>query len=482
MRLLALILLWNVVAGAFVTLGAPWFAEIAGTTEARSLTALPTGSGWLAIGVPTHFAGIWLPLLGVYALSRMRRHLPWQWLAALFYAPQIFAVASPVRVDLWIGLFAATSWRLPAGPTIAVNWVATALLATHAWLALSDSTFRMSLLGLSRDFWGSPPLSGAALARRFAGIATVSAFAFLPLVPADVFYPSRPATGLVETHWRLLLILPMTFAIAYAVAFVWSGGQREPRFSTKRGIAATLLTYVYVAMAADLTSRALSDGREPLFRLFLIAWIYLLPLMLLLPAVGAVTGAWLGRNVAASQGNRARAVTPAMWLMMAVPLLALLLSHALGAPQRAKIEAARAIAQRALAHFDNDEPDQLHAMFMAESMAMIDRDAFISALKERRDSLGALSNDEARRELRHHWYPAAGVIQFDYQRTGSKGQSNESIVIDVHGPDPALSAVFMTFEGQPPAHNIFVPRRHCGGEGELLHCGHFDDQPPRSLF
>lgn len=504
-RLLALILLWNVVGGAFVALGAPWLAEIAGTAGLRPPAVLPAGSGWLAIGVPTHFAGLWLSGLGAYALHRMRRHLRWHLAAVLFYAPQTFAITSPLHVDMWIGLFAATHFQPPTGPAIAVNWIAITLFLGHAWLGLLDSRFRAHLermpavvLGLSREFWGSTPLSRAALSRRYASIATMAACAFLPLVPADAFYPSRHTLELVETQyasawfdeeaimfWRRLLLLPMTFLAAYVVAFVWSGGQREPRFSGRRGVAATLLTYIYLAMAADLLSRWLSDGREPLFRLFLVAWIYLLPLILLLPATGAVTGAWLGRNVAAPQEayqRRCSRLTSGMWLTLVTPLLALLLSYALGASQRNRIETARAVAQRALAHFDQNEPDRLYAMFMTESLAMIDRDSFIAALRERRASLGELRNSDARRELRHRWYPRAEVIQFDYSRAGAKGQSSESIVIDVHGPTPTVSAVFMSFDGQPPAHNVFVPRRDCGGNNELLHCGHFDDLPPRSLF
>ncbi len=479
-RLLALILLWNVIAGAFVTLGAPWLAEIAGTTGLRPSAVLPTGTGWLAIGVPTHFAGIWLSVLGAFALHRMRRHLRWHLAAALFYAPQTFAITSPLHVNMWTGLFAASSFQSPAGAAIAINWIAITLLLTHAGLWLVDSGFRAHLeripagvRGPSRELWGSTPLSRSALSRRYASVATMTALVFLPLVPRDVIYPSR------------LLLLPVTFAIAYVVAFVWSGGQREPRFSGRRGLAAALLTYVYLAMAADLLSRWLSDGQELVFRLFMVAWIYLLPPILLLPAIGSITGTWLGRKVAAPQESlqrRSSRLTAGMWLTLVIPLLGFLLSYALGASQRNQIENARVVAQRALAHFDKNEPDQLYAMFTTESLAMIDRDAFIAALREQRDSLGELRESDARRELRHRWYPRAGIIQFDYSRTGVKGESSESIVIDVHGPTAAVSAVLMTFEGQPPAHNIFVPRRDCGRNNELLHCGLLDDRPPRSLF
>ena len=156
----------------------------------------------------------------------------------------------------------------------------------------------------------------------------------------------------MEAHsfWRLLLLLPMTFVAAYVVAFVWSGGAREPRFSARRGVVAALLTYVYLGMAANLLSRWLSDGQEQLFRLFLIAWIYLLPLILLVPVTGGIAGAWLGRKVAAPQENdqrRSSRLTLGMWLTLVTPLLALLLSHALGAPQRNQIETARAVAHRA---------------------------------------------------------------------------------------------------------------------------------------
>jgi hypothetical protein len=489
-RLLALVLLWNVIGGALVTLGAPWLAEIAGLTGLRQPTVLPTGSGWLALGVPTHFAGIWLPVLGVYALHRMRRHLQWHLVAIAFYAPQTFALTAPVHMDLWIGLFAAVSF--PAA--IAINWLAVALVLTHAYLGLLDSGFRVHLtrvpaamLRHSRNLWGSAPLSRAALSRRYACIATVAAFAFLPLVPAEAFYPSSQYfRAWFERDdiifWRLLLLLPITFATAYVVAFVWSGGQREPHFSARRGVMAALLTYVYVALAADLSSRWLTGGQEMLFRLFMVAWVYLLPLMMLIPVIGGVAGAWLRRNLAARQKidqPRRMRLTSGMLLTLVTPLAALLLSYALGSPQRSRIETARTVAQGALASFDQNEPQRLYAMFTTESLAMIDRDSFIAILRERRDSVGAL---ESREGLRHQWYPRAGVIQFDYSRVGTAGESNESIVIDVRGSEPAVSAVFMSFEGQPPAHNIFVPRRSCGGRNEVLHCGQFDDQPPRSLF
>ncbi|HEY5757832.1 MAG TPA: hypothetical protein VIU34_18530 [Steroidobacter sp.] len=477
-RLLALILLWNVVAGLFVTLGAPWLAEIAGATNLRSPDALPAGFGWLAFGVPTHFAGIWLSVLGAYALYRARCRLQWHLTAALFYAAQTFAITSPLYVDLWIGLFAATSFQSPAGSAIAINWIAIALFLAHAALGLERKP--LVTLELAREFWGATPLSRTALSRRYATIATIAALALLPLVPADAFYSSQHATP-----WRLLLLLPMTFVAAYVVAFVWSGGQREPHFSAGRGLTASLLAYVYLAMAADLLSRWLSNGQEPLFRLFLLAWIFLLPLILIVPVTGALAGAWLARNVVAPQESdqrRSSRLTAGMWLTLAMPLLALLLSYALGAPQRNRIETARVVALRALAHFDRNESEQLYAMFTTDSLALIDRDSFIATLRERRDSLGELRNSDARRELRYHWFPRAEVIQFDFGRAGAKGQSSESIVIDVHDPAPALSAVFMTFEGQPPAHNVFMPRRHCGGNNELLHCGRFDDQAPRSLF
>jgi len=320
-RLLALILLWNVIAGAFVTLGAPWLAEVAGTTGLRSPTVVPTGSGWLASGVPTHFAGIWLAVLGAFALHRMRRHLRWHLVAIAFYAPQTFAIASPVHVDMRVGLFTMT-----AGSAFAVNWIAIVLLLIHA--ALLDLKIRVPLDGvraLARGYWGSTPLSRAALSRRYASIATVTACVFLPLVPSDVFYPSQPTFGQQDGgHWRVLLLLPITFVAAYAVAFVWSGGQREPRFSAKRGVAAALVTYVYLAMAADLLSRWLSDKHELLFRLFLVAWIYLQPFMLLLPVIGGITGAWLGRSAHAPT-EAGRSFTAGMGLALAIPVLALLL-------------------------------------------------------------------------------------------------------------------------------------------------------------
>jgi hypothetical protein len=344
-RLLALLLLWNVIGGAFVALGAPWLAEMAGTTELRSPAVLPTGFGWLAIGVPTQFAGIWLSVLGVYALHRMRRHLQWHLPAVLFYAPQTFAITSPLHVDMWIGLFGASVFRSPAGPSFAVNWIAITLLLVHAGMGLWGSRFRANPAEVLRQFWGSIPLSRTALSCRYASIATLTAVALLPLVPADAFYPSQHTSQFMETwtlsawfdkedvmFWRRLLLLPMTFGIAYVMAFVWSGGQREPRFSARRGLAASLLSYVYLAMAADLLSRWLSDGRESLFLLFMVAWVFLLYLVVLVPVAGTVAGAWLERKVAAPpQGEQRRPsrLTVAMWLTLVTPLLALLLSYVL---------------------------------------------------------------------------------------------------------------------------------------------------------
>jgi hypothetical protein len=349
-RLLALILLWNVIGGAFVTLGAPWLAQLADTTGLRPAGVLPTGSGWLAIGVPTHFAGIWLPLLGVYALHRRRHQLHWHLAAVAFYAPQTFATTSPLHIDMWVGLFDATSFQCTAGAVIAVNWIAIALLLIHAARGLWSSRFRVYLermpagmLRLSRQFWGATPLSRAALSRRYASIATISASAFVPLVPAEFFFPSGRTLEFVETQhfgawfekdgifWRMLLLLPVTFVAGYVMAFVWSGGRREPRFSAVRGMVATLLTYAHMAMAADLLSRWLTDGRQLVYALLLVAWIFMLPLMLVLPAIGALTGAWLGRNLGGSQASdqgQSSRLTWGMWLTLVMPLLALPLSYA----------------------------------------------------------------------------------------------------------------------------------------------------------
>ena len=518
-RLLAFILLWNVVAGAFVTLGAPWLAEIAGTTSLRPATVPPTGSGWLAIGVPTHFAGIWLAVLGGYALYRMRRHLRWYPAAVLFYAPQTFAITSPLHADMWIGLFAATSFQLPVGPAIAVNWIAITLLLIHACLELLDSKFQPYLTrtpavvrSLFRDFWGAmllwrtalsraaplrtlplptlplrtprsrTPLSRTALSLRYASIATITAFFFLLIVPREIFYPSgqRP-----EMPWRLLLVLPMTAVAAYVMAFAWSGSQREPRFSDKRGAVAAMLAFVYLSMALDLLSRWLGDGQDPIFQLFVIGWFALLPYTALIPAIGAITGAWLGRNVAAPQESpqgRSSRLTWGMSLTLATPLLALLLSYALGAPERDRIEIARVVAQRALAHFDQNEPEQLYAMFATDSLAKIDRDSFIATLRERRDSIGELRSRRARRELQHSWYPRSGLMQFDYRRAGVRGRSRESIVIDVRGPTLTVSTVLMTFEPQPAENTVLVLGRNCLVNDEKLYCGGIGERPPRSLF
>jgi len=503
-RLLASILLWNVIAGALVTLGAPWLAEFSGATGLRQPSELPAGSGWLAIGVPTHFAGIWLSAIGGYALHRMRRHLPWHAIAVAFYAPQTFAIASPAHVDVWAGLFVATSFQPRIGAAFAVNWFAIALLLAHAWAGVSGSRFRThfervpaATFKYALDFWGSRPLSRAALSRRYASIAAMTAIVFLPLVPADAFYPNRQALEFIDSrdfsgwfekqgtvHWRLLLLLPMTFGVAYVMAFVWSGDRREPRFSARRGVVSALLAYVYLAMAADLSSRGLSDGQSQLFRLFMVAWVYMLPMMLLLPAIGGLAGRWLGRSVAADEGDRHRPLrlTLGMWLTLVAPLLALLLSYALDAPERNRIDAAREVARTALAYFDRNEPDRLYAMLTTESQAMIGGDAFIATLRERRASLGELQGSDARKELRHRWYPRAGIVQFDYSRAGVRDRSSESIVIDVRGSRPSVAAVFMSFEGQPPAHNVFAPRRDCGNGIELLHCGRIDDVPQRSLF
>ncbi|HEY0686647.1 MAG TPA: hypothetical protein VGD45_30185 [Steroidobacter sp.] len=524
-RLLALILLWNVIGGLFVTLGTPWLSEIAQADPVRSPDVPPSGYGWLAIGLPTHYAGLWLTALGVYALHRMRRHLRWELAAVLFYAPQTYAILSPVHVDMWIGLFAATSFQ-----SVAINWIAIVLLLAHAWLMLLDTKFpayltRMSTVpinlpavavnvspivrlptvvvspwtvltklwaavvnlppvarlrtaarSLSRILFGVTPLSRSALSRRYATIATITASVFLPLV------------GWVEVIRSPLLLLPVTFVAAYVVAFVWSGGQREPRFSEKRGAVGSLLTYVYMGMAADLLSRWPDDGRIPVFRFFLVMWVYLIPYILLVPVIGAIAGDWLGKRVAAPEENnrdRSSRLTAAMWLTLLTPLLAFALSYALEAPQRQRIETARVVAQRALEHFDRNEPEQLYAMFTPESRDMIDRAAFVTTLRERRETVGGLRYSDARSEKRHQWYPRAGIVQFDFYRLGDNGKSSdssESIVIDVRGLSPMVSALSMSFENPLTAPDILVPRRDCGGKHEKLHCGHDDDLPPRSLF
>lgn len=528
-RLLALLLLWNVAAGAFVTLGAPWLSEMAGTTALRP--ALPAGRGWLAIGAPTHFAGLWLPVIGGYALYRMRRHLQWHLVAVLFYAPQTLAIMSPVHVDMWMGLFATASFERPSGLAIAFNGVAITLVLAHAgsefraslqrtaaavlglcraflgtarsrseqgsaavrnrardvWGATALSLSALvppAVLSVARGFLGTPPLTRSALSRRYASIATITAVIFLPLLPRDIFYPGWPASQFVEPHWfdketvmlwRKLLLLPMTFVIAYVMAFAWSGSQRAPRFSAQRGLVAAMLSYVYLGMAIDLLSRWLSDGQEPWFRYFAMGFIFLMPWTLLVPVIGAATGDRLGRKITATPESAQRGNTPltaGMWLTLVTPLLALLLSYALDAPKRDQIDAARIVAQRALDHFDQNAPEQLYAMFPADAQARIDRDAFIATLRERRDSLGELQDSDARDEVRHDWYPGDGIVHFGFNRAGSRGDSNESIVIDVREATPTLSAVFMSFDGQPPAHNIYVPpHRACLTNDTDLYCG-----------
>lgn len=333
-RLLALILLWNIAAGVLVTLGAPWLAEVAGATALRPV--LSSGFGWLAIGVPTHFAGLWLPALGAYALYRMRRGLPWHAVAALFYLPQTFALTLPVHVDMWIGTFAATVIE----PAIAVNWIAIALMLAHAAVEFHAHLERVpaAVCGHFRAFWGVMPLSRKTLARRYASIAMITAIVFLPLVPPDIFYPSRATSPLVAPHgfdtetvmfWRKMLLLPMTFAIAWVMAFVWSGSQREPQFSSQRGVVAAMLSYVYLGMATDVLSHWLSDGHEPMFRYFVVGFVFLMPWTLLVPVVGALTGARLESKVAVTpQGDRRRSIrlSAAMWLTLATPLLGLLFS------------------------------------------------------------------------------------------------------------------------------------------------------------
>jgi hypothetical protein len=247
-----------------------------------------------------------------------------------------------------------------------------------------------------------------------------------------------------------------------------------------------MLSYGYLAMPADLLSRWLSDGREAVFWYFVVAFVYLMPWMLLVPVVGALTGALLERKVGAvpeSSQHRSRRLTVGMWLTLLTPLLVLLLSYALDAPKRHRIEAARVVALRALEHFDQQQAEQLYAMFAPESQAMIDRDAFIATLKARRDLLGDLQDSDARKENRHDWYHRTGIVQFNFSRMGSKGQSKESIVIDVRGPMPQLAAVFMSF-GRESQDNIFVPRhRDCrDNRTGLLSCGGFDEVPPRGLF
>lgn len=324
----------------------------------------------------------------------------------------------------------------------------------------------------------------------------ITAIVFLPFVPREAFYSSRETSFFVEPHWfdketvmllRKLLLLPMTFVIAWVMAFVWSGNQREPHFSTGRGVVAAMLSYVYLGMTADLLSRWLSDGLEPLFRYFVIGFIFLIPWTLLVPVVGALTGARLERQVAAgpaSDQRRSTRLTAGMWLTLVTPLLALLLSYALDAPKRHRIEAARVVAQRALEHFDQKEPEQLYAMFTTESQAMIDREAFIAALRERRDLLGELQDSDAREEERYDWYPRTGIVQFNFARAGSRRYSNESIVIDVRGPTPQLAAVFMSFGEESPEPNILVPQHRACRDNRtgLLDCGGFDELPPRSLF
>src|SRR6266702_1009067 len=140
-------------------------------------------------------------------------------------------------------------------------------------------------------FRGNKPLSRAALAGRFAAVATVLALLLLPLFPTEYFYHraaifNYDGSLLPGIHWRVGLIVPVVSCSAFAPAYVWAGRAGRVYFSGLRGLLCALLAFLYAAVFVSLLSHWLSEETLPFLRLALLGLLFL-PYLWSIPVAGA---------------------------------------------------------------------------------------------------------------------------------------------------------------------------------------------------
>jgi len=290
-NLSALLLLWNVLAGLAVAMLAPFMVDtplLSGPVPRESAMAYER-FGLYAIELPTHYAGFWLPLVGLTALGLFRkRDDHWHFVAAAFYLPQTIALFGNTYLCWWMGIFASVPVNIAEHQQwAAFNVIALVLTPWHllSWQHARTLPIKLFVDGVllidfaARAFLRRSPATSNGIAWRFAGYAALCTLLFLPLFPADLVEPLNK-----------LVLLPVVAVSAYAIAYLLSGATKEaPRFGARQGAIGASLSYFSMALFIAATSRETATTSYGVFAMMLYAPVFV-PLLLTIPAAGVLIG------------------------------------------------------------------------------------------------------------------------------------------------------------------------------------------------
>jgi hypothetical protein len=372
-------------------------------------------------------------------------------------------------------------------------------------------------------FWRSPLATRGALAARFAVAAMAVTLLLLPVVSPAYFYAADEIYQFVETsnfsgwmtkpgpHPRLILLVPIAGAFAYLLAWAWAGDGVRLRFSAVRGLLCTALTYLYVAMAVSVLSYFVSDER-PSFLVTSLAAVVFVPWLWLLPVIGTVTGQWLRRASAPAEPLRGdsgaqstakrtvalqRVLNPAL-LSLLIPMLVLAFPLLHESADKRLARESLAMADKVHALFDAGDGEGIYAMLSPQSMALVDRQAFVERVQLVRREVGELTPTVApatartrpgeevarsRRSKRWRIFTGSQLFELSNDRQGARAEAGETLVFDLSEGRPRLYAISVWPLGRVPALRLSMPERTCQWRKEpLLHCALHTEPLPRILF
>lgn len=340
----------------------------------------------------------------------------------------------------------------------------------------------------------------AALASRFALIATLSALPLLPLVPTEYFYHRAAifnynGSVLPGIHWRVALTLPIVALCAFATAYAWATRAGKIYFSAVRGLICALLTFVYTALFLSMVGHWLSDESLPFIRLALTGLLFL-PYLWLIPGIGAVSGIWLARTLAINSApSRARLRHAVQPLVLSVaPAIAVVgIAQCFPPPEQEISKTSLQLADEVWARFDAGDAAGVYALFSDESKKLLDREPFIAKLTAAWRKANALPAETktlpdpaargTRKRLNWRIYTRSQKFEVGSMQIAAGGEIHETAVFDLSSGSPQLYGIAIGFNNGPPADNMISPERYCGRiDAPLLHCGQINEPLPRPWF
>lgn len=511
---LALLVSWHVLAGWTSALALPLMGADVPDYGGPSRTAGMASErfGWIATELPTHLSGLWLPIVGLAALALYRRgERAWHLVAGGFYLVQVPAIFWPLHACWWLGFHAVLPWQVAGtqaadGPLIAFNLAALGLVLAHAaryaafhpraraWAARLGRRVIALPGGLDARAHARTPIQAAL---QFGLCAIAVAVLYLPLFPPYYLYGNAALERIADAqawHWRVLLVLPLTGLLAFLAAWAWSDG--DGRLGALRGALCAALAYIGMAMTVSVFGWLVSNEWIPYFRVALLAML-LLPLMWLVPAVGALAGAFIGleRHSGDATPTPARERPRVAWwraLTLLLPPALFVAGQLLPEQVRARrmLASAEELAAELHAAFEDGDMTAFHRALSPEARARVDREDFLRRLVELRafvgepaPPVGSDHRNASRIRVARQLHPASGLVKISSVRGGTGAESTDRLVFVVADGTAALHGVFMRANGLAPERNVYAPRRACRpGAPPLLDCAPFDDEPPRPVF